>query len=463
MSQETIAAVATPPGRGGVGVLRVSGPLCREVARLVCGAAPAPRQVCYTALRDARGEILDRGLALYFPQPASFTGEDVLELHTHGSPMVLQLLLETLATLGVRPAQPGEFSLRAFLNGKLDLAQAEAVADLIDAASEQAARSASRVLEGQLSAAVDALGERLLSLRAWVEAAIDFPDDDVDPLEDERLAGELAALREEVASLRARCARGRLLREGLKVVIAGPPNAGKSSLMNALAGRDVAIVTPIAGTTRDLLREPLDLDGLRLELLDTAGLRASDEPVEQVGIARAREALAGADRVLYVVDATFVPAHGPALRGALLEDLPADVPITVVRNKIDLTGERAAVSSGAADAGTGARTAAAAPEAVVALSARTGQGLELLREHLRASVGFDVDAPDVMTARTRHVLALDEGLAHLAAAHERLRERSGELVAEELRAAHGALMAITGRVTTEDLLGAIFSRFCIGK
>jgi tRNA modification GTPase len=466
-STDTIAAVATPPGRGGVGVIRVSGPEAGPIGRALCaGRALPPRQAVYSPFVDRDGETLDRGIAIFFPAPASFTGEDVLELHAHGSPVLLELLLREIAARGARQAEPGEFSQRAFVNGKLDLSQAEAVADLIAAGTERAARSAVRVLEGQLSAEVDAIGVELVALRAWIEASLDFPDDDVDFLDDERLSQRLHAVLADLTSLRRACTRGRVLREGLTLVIAGPPNAGKSSLMNALAGRDVSIVTDIAGTTRDVLREPLALDGVPLHLLDTAGLRIADDAVERAGVERARSEMARADRVLYVVDATFVPAGGLPLRSAMLDDLPAGVPVTVVRNKIDLTGEPPAVSvvtQDEAPASLAVTTVADAPGVTVALSARTGAGLDLLRAHLVEAAGLHDEGGDAVMARARHLTAMETALAALDRAASHLQHRSGELVAEELRSAHEALMQLTGEHSTEDLLGEIFSRFCIGK
>jgi tRNA modification GTPase len=478
---DTIAAIATPPGRGGLGVIRLSGASACAIACRVTGRGSLPsRHAVYCAFRDRRDQVLDRGLVLYFPGPASFTGEDVVEFQGHGSPVLLAMLLEELIARGARQAAPGEFSQRAFLNGKLDLAQAEAVADLVAAGSARAARSAMQVLEGRLSLEVTRLGDAMLALRAWVEASIDFPDDDIDFLDDQRLTDQLGEISAQVRALRERARQGRMLRDGLTLVIAGPPNAGKSSLMNALAERDVAIVTDTAGTTRDVLREALSIDGMPVHLVDTAGLRDTDEPVEQAGIARAREAIAQADRVLYVVDGTLVPADGSPLRSALAGDLPAGVPVTVVRNKIDLTGEapaaiaspppgrtdRAGRPDGAALADhTGQADAArnVRPDAVVTLSARTGHGLGALRQHLLAVAGLHEAGSDVLMARVRHLAAMDASSAALERAAKELAARRGELVAEEIRLAHEALMTLTGEISTEELLGEVFSRFCIGK
>lgn len=459
---DTIVAAATPPGRGGVAVVRVSGPAAARLATAVgLAGAPPPRHATFSRLHGADGRLLDEGLALFFPGPASFTGEDVLELHCHGSPQVVAELIDVLVGAGARPALPGEFSQRAFLNGKLDLTQAEAVADLIDAGTRHAAQAALRALEGQLSAAVDGIARELLALRAWTEATIDFDDeDDVNRSGHPDLERRLQALRSATIDLRRRCARGRMLREGLRVVLAGPPNAGKSSLLNALSERDAAIVTDRPGTTRDVLREAIDLDGLPLMVVDTAGLRATQDPVEQAGIDRARAQIAAADRVLYVVDAAFVPPAAAALRSARGDDLPAGVPVTVVRNKIDLTGEPPGVQPG----DRGAATAAPVAEATVSVSARTGAGLDALRAHLRACAGLhEGGEADALSARARHLAALDSVIAALDAVTAQWHAGATELVAEELRAAHEALMEITGEVTTEDLLGEIFSTFCIGK
>jgi tRNA modification GTPase len=439
---DTIVAVATPPGRGGIGIVRVSGPGAAAIGRAVVGELPPPRVATPRRFRDADGTPLDAGLALWCPAPRSFTGEDVLELHGHGGAVVLDLLVARCLALGARAARPGEFSERAFLNDKLDLAQAEAVADLIDAGSTAAARAALRSLEGEFSARVRALEAGLVELRVYVEASIDFGEEDIELLEQGGVARRLAALGADLEALAATAAQGRLLQEGCTVVIAGRPNAGKSSLLNALAGHEAAIVTEIPGTTRDVLRERVDLDGLPLLLLDTAGLRERPERVEAEGIRRARAELARADHVLYVVDAADPAALAalPAERAALAPD----VPVTVVFNKADL---------------------AAAPAAGgIAISALSGRGLPQLRAALRDALGYRPAEAGILSARRRHLDALARARTCLAAAARRLGEGAGtELVAEELRLAHDALGEITGRFTSEDLLGRIFASFCIGK
>ena len=444
---ETIAAVATPPGQGGVGIVRVSGPAAAAIAAAVLGRCPVPRSAEYGPFRDAKGEVVDHGLALFFPGPQSFTGEDVLELQGHGGPVVMDRLLAAATAAGARVARPGEFSQRAFLNGKLDLAQAEAVADLIEASSEQAARSALCSLEGAFSGAVTELAEAITELRVYVEAAIDFPEDEVDFLAEGQVAERLAGLRERLAAVQARARAGAVLREGMTVVLAGRPNVGKSSLLNALAGRETAIVTEVPGTTRDLLREHLDLDGLPLHVIDTAGLRESGDPIEQEGVRRAWDQIAAADRLLLVVeDAAGV---GPE-EAAILERLPADLPRTLVRNKVDQSGRAPGIEEGA--------------EATeVALCARSGEGVDRLKHHLQAAMGY-AGGEGAFAARRRHLDALAEAADHLDAGAAVLAEsRAGELLAEELRAAHTALGAITGAFTSEDLLERIFSSFCIGK
>lgn len=440
---ETIAAVATPPGRGGIGVVRVSGGKVREIARALCGLVPEPRRACLTDFRAASGERIDRGLAVFFPAPHSFTGDDVLELSAHGSPIVLDALVRRACELGARPARAGEFSERAFLNGKLDLAQAEAVADLIAARSEAQARAAVRSLEGEFSRRVEALQRTLVQLRVEVEAAIDFAEDASESASQPVLVELFAAATAQTESLLTAARRGVRLTDGLNAVIVGAPNVGKSSLLNALAGNDRAIVTPIPGTTRDVLRESIMLDGVEVTLADTAGLREASDPVEGEGIRRAHVELARADLVIHVVedreaaDAAFDEAA-----------LPASAMRIVVVNKIDL-----------ADREPGREEHAGV--VTLAVSARTGAGLDLLRDELKRVVtGGDFEG--VFSARTRHVLALERAAAHLAAA-QTAQASTPELVAEDLRTAQAALGEITGAFTAEDLLGAIFSTFCVGK
>ncbi len=442
--EDTIVAQATPPGTGGVGVVRISGGDCERVARVMLGSVPEPRVATYATFRDAHGEALDRGLALYFPKPGSFTGESVLELHGHGGPVVMALLVEAVVALGARRAEPGEFTKRAFLNDKLDLAQAEAVADLIDSGTAQAARAALRSLSGAFSEAVHDLAGQLTAIRVYVEAAIDFPEEEIDFLADDELAERLAACADAFDSLLSRAVVGRVLRDGYQVVIVGRPNAGKSSLMNRLSGEETAIVTEIAGTTRDVLRERINIDGLAVELVDTAGIRDNPDRIEAEGIRRARKAMAGADAVLWIQDAT-----GPEPE-RLDEPVPEGIPVTIVRNKIDLSGD----SPGIVDGET----------PVVMLSARTGDGLDALQHRIRQLAGFRDLGEGAFTARRRHVDALRAARARFEAGRRALRDaRAGELLAEELRLAQQALGAITGEVTADDLLGRIFSEFCIGK
>jgi tRNA modification GTPase len=446
MPSDTIAAAATPPGRGGVAIVRVSGPAVREIAPALLGALPAPRRATFARWNDASGDALDTGLALYFPAPQSFTGEDVLELHGHGGKVIVDALLERLVQLGARRAQPGEFSQRAYLNDKLDLAQAEAIADLIDAGSRRAARAALRSLQGEFSAQVSALREALVSLRVQVEAGIDFPDEHLDLAAQSALRSRADALHSELQQLLAAAAQGRVLTEGLTVVIAGRPNAGKSTLLNRLAGFDAAIVTPIAGTTRDLLREQVTIRGIPFELIDTAGLRAvTRDAIEEEGMRRARAAITHADHVLFVVDAVDDPQASSLV--AERASLPADVPVTVVMNKVDLLDD--------------ARFAASADR--LAVSAATGAGLEALRMHLAGLAGPMEATGGAFSARARHVEALRRANTHLDLARVHLVRPDPELAAEELRAAQQALGDVVGDMTSDELLGEIFSRFCIGK
>ncbi len=438
----TIVAAATPPGAGGVAIVRISGSKATEIGEAMLGSVPAAREARYRVFRDARGRRVDEGLALFFPAPGSFTGEDVLELHGHGGPVVVSLLTQAAVDLGARPAEPGEFSKRAFLNDKLDLAQAEAVADLIAAGSEQAARAALRSLNGEFSDLVHALVEALTTTRMHVEAAIDFPEEEIDFLDDEALAARLEDCAARFETLAAGASRGRLLRDGYRVVLVGRPNSGKSSLMNRLSGEETAIVTEIAGTTRDVLKETLNLDGLVVELVDTAGLREDPGRIEEEGIRRARQALADADACLWVQDATADDVPDEAI--------PAGASLTVVRNKIDLTGEAAGLSGG--------------EPPVLAVSAKTGEGIDALRERIRDMAGGGDFGEGTFTARRRHVGAIERAREHFSKGRKALEDsRAGELLAEELRQAQDALGEITGAVSADDLLGHIFSEFCIGK
>lgn len=450
---ETIAAIATAQGRGGVGIVRVSGPLARVVASGICQRPLKPRHAHYGAFRDGDGQVLDEGIALFFPGPNSFTGEDVLELQGHGGPLVLDLLLRRCLELGARMARPGEFSEQAFLNDKLDLAQAEAIADLIEASSVQAARNALRSLQGEFSRRVHALTERLIELRLYVEAAIDFPEEEIDFLADGRVLELLGNLRTDLSTVLREAGQGALLRDGMTVVIAGRPNAGKSSLLNALAGRESAIVTDIAGTTRDLLREHIHIDGMPLHVVDTAGLRETADQVERIGVERALQAIREADRVLLVVDASAPEAADPfALWPEFFDRRPEPAKVTLIRNKIDLSGEPAIQEQGSDG------------HVILGLSARTGEGLDLLREHLKACMGFEQTVESSFSARRRHLEALRQATAFLDHGHAQLIGcGAGELLAEDLRQAQQALGEITGAFTPDDLLGRIFSSFCIGK
>ena len=448
MDTDTIAAVATPPGRGGIGIVRVSGPGAAAIASSMLGTLPPARRAHFATFRDAQATVIDVGLALYFPAPHSFTGENVLELQGHGGSVVMDRLLKCTVGLGARLARPGEFSQRAFLNGKIDLAEAEAIADLIDSNSEHAARLAVRSLQGEFSRCVQALLQQLIHLRAYVESAIDFPDEEIDFLSEgqvgARLDAAIAQLRATLDSARQGC----LVREGMTVVIAGQPNAGKSTLLNVLAGHDLAIVTEIPGTTRDVLRAEINLDGLPLHIIDTAGLRDSADPVEQEGIRRAWQQIQQADRILLMVDDRV---GYTAKDHALVERMPAAAQLTLVFNKADLTGRAAGLSVGP----TGPQ---------FALSAKTTLGMDALRLHLKESVGYHGGSDGVFMARRRHVDALQRALEALLNGAAQLPQRkAGELLAEDLRLAQQHLGSITGEFTSDDLLGEIFASFCIGK
>ncbi|MCU1719116.1 tRNA uridine-5-carboxymethylaminomethyl(34) synthesis GTPase MnmE [Pseudomonas sp. 5P_3.1_Bac2] len=450
---ETIAAVATAQGRGGVGIVRVSGPLAAQMAVDICQRPLKPRYAHYGPFHGDDNLVLDEGLALYFPGPNSFTGEDVLELQGHGGPVVLDLLLRRCVQLGARLARPGEFSERAFLNDKLDLAQAEAIADLIEASSEQAARNALRSLQGEFSRRVHGLTERLINLRIYVEAAIDFPEEEIDFLADGHVLSMLNAVRSDLSTVIAEAGQGALLRDGMTVVIAGRPNAGKSSLLNALAGREAAIVTDIAGTTRDVLREHIHIDGMPVHVVDTAGLRDTQDQVERIGVERALKAIGEADRILLVVDATAPEAADPfALWPEFLEQRPDPSRVTLIRNKADLSGEAVTIATSADG------------HVTLSLSAKSNDGLDLLREHLKACMGYQQTSESSFSARRRHLEALLQASTYLEHGHDQLTlAGAGELLAEDLRMAQQALGEITGAFSSDDLLGRIFSSFCIGK
>lgn len=444
---DTIAAVATPQGRGSVGIVRISGPACRDIADALLDSMPSPRQARFKPFLDQDRTVIDSGLAIFFPKPHSFTGEDVLELQGHGGPVVMDLLLKRTLQLGARLARPGEFSERAFLNGKLDLVQAEAIADLIDAESQAAARSATRTLQGAFSNKIDRLVESLIELRLYVESAIDFPEEEIDFLTCSNVSERLHSILDEIESTRQSAHSGRLLRDGLTLVIAGRPNSGKSSLLNALAGAEAAIVTDIPGTTRDLLRERITIDGMPLHIIDTAGLRESHDPVEAEGIRRAKKEIEQADRVLWVFDDSTDPHHLAIDR----DQLPRGVPVTLIRNKIDIAGNTPGIFEDES-------------EVEVALSATRGDGIDLLTAHLKQCVGYRYLGEGDFIARRRHLDALERAIGHLRQGELSLqRDQAGELLAEDLRLAQQSLSEITGEFTADDLLGRIFSNFCIGK
>lgn len=442
---DTIAAIATPPGRGGVGIIRISGPMAKSIAEKILHKIPQPRFAEYLPFLDEKNEVIDAGLALYFVAPHSFTGEDIVELQGHGGPVVMDLLLQRVIDLGARIAQPGEFSERAFLNDKVDLAQAEAIADLIEAGSEQAAKSAVKSLQGEFSRWIDQSVEALTYLRMYVEAAIDFPEEEIDFLSDGHVTTSLKNILAEMDKIFAAAEQGVLLRDGMRVVLIGQPNTGKSSLLNALAGRDSAIVTHIAGTTRDVLREEINIDGMPLHVIDTAGLRESDDVVEQEGIRRTWLEIEQADRALLLVDdKTGITEEDEKIR----QQLPKSLEITIVRNKIDLTKAKASITD----------------EKNIALSAKTGEGMDILREHLKKIMGYTGLTEGVFLARRRHLDALVRAKAFVLNGQDQLtKSKAGELLAEDLRQAQQALGEITGFVSSDDLLGKIFSSFCIGK
>ena len=440
MYSDTIAAIATPIGQGGVGIIRLSGPNATEVSKNISGLCPAPRYAHYGAFRDREKNTIDNGLTIYFKKPFSFTGEDVIEFHAHGGPVVLDILLKEILQHDVRPARAGEFTERAFLNDKIDLAQAEAIADLIAADSEQAARAATRSMQGEFSAVIQQLVEELTQLRIYVESSLDFPEEEIDFLADAAVSEKLKAVQQKLQQVKLSAQQGRLLKEGMTVVIAGKPNAGKSSLLNQLAGQDSAIVTDVPGTTRDILREHIQIDGLPLHIIDTAGLRDSDDLVEQEGIKRAKQMIEKADRVLFVVDIRDDDR-------AMMKTLPTGIGRTIIYNKIDKTDHAAEIK-----------------DQDIYLSAKTGEGIELLKKHLKDCMGYQQKTEGQFIARRRHLDAIDSAEEHLRIADKNLHVlKAGELLAEELRFAQEALSSITGEFSSDDLLGRIFSDFCIGK
>ena len=442
---DTIAAIATAPGSGGIGVVRVSGPLSRKIAEGVLGHCPAPRHAAYLPFRDADHALIDQGIAIYYVAPYSYTGEDVLELQAHGGPALMQILLNRCLALGARQAEPGEFTRRAYLNDKIDLAQAEAVADVINAATEAAARSAVRSLSGEFSSRIHTLLQQLIDLRLYVEACLDFPEEDIDFISQGRVAEKLANVSTGLETVFQEARQGNLLREGMQVVLVGQPNVGKSSLMNQLAGEEVAIVTSIAGTTRDTIKNSIQINGIPLHIIDTAGLRETTDEVEQHGIARTWRALENADVALLLIDA----AHGiGGMEKSILERLPQFLPKIWVHNKIDLES-------------TTPKIVEIEDQTHIYLSAKIGEGVDLLRQHLLEIAGWQPSGEGVFMARTRHLEAMNKVREHLDISSSLLVQP--ELFAEELRLAQEALNTITGEFTPDDLLGEIFSRFCIGK
>lgn len=452
INQDTIAAQATPPGRGGVGIVRVSGKLAAMIAEQVVGFVPKPRYAHYGPFFDAENNQLDQGLALYFPGPNSFTGEDVLELQGHGGPIIMDFILRRVVECGARLANPGEFSERAFLNDKLDLTQAEAIADLIDSSSEQAARCALKSLQGAFSERVHQLVEALTQLRIYVEAAIDFPEEEIDFLADGKVAGDLQQIIDKLAEVKQEARQGSLIREGMNVVIAGRPNAGKSSLLNALAGKESAIVTDIAGTTRDVLREHIHIDGMPLHIIDTAGLRDAPDEVERIGISRAWDEIQKADRVLLMVDGTTTATDDPEqIWPEFVSRLEDKSKITVIRNKCDLTSEQPVIGEHEG-------------HTLISLSAKADIGVDNLRQHLKDCMGYANTTEGGFLARRRHIDALNRSESLLLTGQEQLiYGGAGELLAEDLRLAQQHLSEITGEFSSDDLLGRIFSSFCIGK
>ncbi|QUM78430.1 tRNA uridine-5-carboxymethylaminomethyl(34) synthesis GTPase MnmE [Moritella sp. 24] len=453
LTNETIIAQATPPGRGGVGIIRISGPKTELVAQTILNKIPTVRKADYLSFLDEEQQTIDQGIAILFKAPNSFTGEDVLELQGHGGPVIMDMLMRRILKIdGIRMARPGEFSERAFLNDKMDLTQAEAIADLIDATSERAVKSAMNSLQGEFSKKINTLTESLIHLRIYVEAAIDFPEEEVDFLADGKIAQALYKIMDNLTAVQKEAKQGAIIREGMKVVIAGRPNAGKSSLLNALAGKESAIVTDIAGTTRDVLREHIHIDGMPLHIIDTAGLRESPDRVEQIGIERAWEEINNADQVLFMVDGTTTDATDPAeIWPDFIDRLPASIGLTVIRNKMDLTGETLTKGE---DQG----------HAVFKISAKENLGLDELKDHLKECMGYQSSTEGGFIARRRHLDAIEKADEHLQIGKHQLEVyMAGELLAEELRLAQDQLSEITGEFTSDDLLGRIFTSFCIGK
>lgn len=450
---DTIVAQATAPGRGSVGIVRVSGPNAQLIANKLLGKCPSPRQAVYQAFYDANKHIIDQGIALFFANPNSFTGEDVIEFQGHGGQVVMKLLIETCLETGLcRLARPGEFSEQAFLNDKMDLTQAEAIADLINASSEQAAKSALRSMQGEFSDRIHELVDKVIYLRMYVEAAIDFPEEEIDFLGDGIVQANLATIVNLLEAIKHTAKQGTLLRDGMRVVIVGRPNAGKSSLLNALSGKQSAIVTDIAGTTRDVLKEHIHIDGMPLHIIDTAGLRDNADTVEQIGIERAWDEINQADRILFMVDASEEQGlQAQDIWPEFYAKLPSNAAITVIRNKCDLSNEEPGINEDLR-------------QPLIRLSAKSQLGIEFLSEHLKSCMGFEQAGEDQVIARQRHINALLQAESHIIMGKEQLElSMAGELLAEELRIAQECLNEITGEFSSDDLLGKIFSSFCIGK
>ncbi len=465
--QKTIAAQATAPGRGGVGIIRVSGPEAKNVAQTILGKIPKIRKAEYLSFKSSDQNVIDKGIALFFQSPNSFTGEDIIEFQGHGGPVILDMLLKEILSLPkIVMAKPGEFSEQAFLNDKLDLTQAEAIADLINASSEQAARSAIHSLQGDFSKLVNKMVESIIHLRMYVEAAIDFPEEEIDFLADKKIVNDLKNIIKQLEQVRKQAQQGSIIREGMRVVIAGRPNAGKSSLLNALSGKDSAIVTDVAGTTRDVLAEQINIDGMPLHIIDTAGLRESNDKVEQIGIERAWKEINKADRVLLMVDTTKeYSSNNSVIKDEqnikkywpeFFQKLPDNIGLTVIRNKADIincpTGYTEIIDKDENK------------HSIITLSAKTGDGIDSLKEHLKKMMGYQSSTEGTFMARRRHLVALDNTHQHLIIGLEQLESYvAGEILAEELRLCQQELDQITGEFTSDDLLTKIFSSFCIGK